>query len=176
MNKTKIFDKLKDYFGVIFVNLITISLVSFVFHTELVINQRIYFSGYCIAGYLVYLCWYIGKEVKARSHRLYQQAYAEAENNCKKRYDELLSTIPNFPLQVTDELKIYCIELIETKMFFFSSWNVVGEYNGELFAVDLFRQYDETLNSIIGLLREIAEPTDIIEMDLRYELNINEAA
>ncbi|MCL1866746.1 MAG: hypothetical protein FWF82_04985 [Oscillospiraceae bacterium] len=173
MDTTKVKGLLKDYSKVIATNLVAVLFVCFLFHIELAMNQGVYFSVYCIIGYAAYLCWFIHKEVQSRSQNLYQIAFSVAETDCKKQYAEKMRNASCFPLKVTEQLKIYCIELVQTRETS-SDWTIVGEHNGELFSVEITRGNDETLESMMTMLGRVTEPTEIIELDQKAVFNNSE--
>lgn len=83
----------------------------------------------------------------------------------QKKVNALESFRNAFPLKVSDTYAIYNIIREQLIVPAYSQWLVTGEYNNELFCVQIVRPYKQTYHEMITLSFTTREPKELLQFD-----------
>jgi hypothetical protein len=158
----KLTDTGKSYLVLALVSIVMLNVMSRILRSHVIWGGRSYELLNCGIAYILFVYFFVRRQVKVKTERIYKEAFQKA--------NESVTLTAAFPVQVTDELKLYCVALKETRMFYDTSWTIVGEHKGELFSVEIIRQDSETLETMLDTLKNTTEPTDITALDKRNQI------
>lgn len=91
----------------------------------------------------------------------YYTASPTDENTLKAKYDALARFQSGFPYQIAEGYKVYSIMRINLQTDKASTWQIVGEYNGDLWECSIIRPHTQSHTELLTLIASTKQPTDI---------------
>lgn len=170
----EILEIFRKHFKFILLYTLTVTFVSFVFTTELLINKKVSFSGYCALGSFIALVALIDGLAKREFNDGFELGKLDTEVFWKDRYTVLSEKIQDdgfiLPMRINESYKILSVEKTGERKFYYSIWEITGIYNKMFFGKRFVRFDDETLLGVIDTLKTTSCPDDISDIDERDKL------
>lgn len=152
---------------------ITLTAVCFIFLTELEINRKVSFSGYCVLGSVIALVALLDDKTKSEYDEGFEVGNFNAESYWKSKYTKLARKLDDgfiLPIRISDNYKILSLEKVGERQFYDSTWEITGIYNKLQFYRCLTRMDGESFIDIIEELKKTTCPADISKLDKRDKI------
>lgn len=110
-------------------------------------------------------------EIKMLQSKLYAMAGEESDMVRLRQKCEAIEKFRNsFPLAISENYTIYNIMRIDLQTGDYSKWQIVGEYQDELWSYTLLRTDTQTFKEMLMLVSATKEPAGLKEINLGTEL------
>ena len=92
-------------------------------------------------------------------------AVKEEYDNLRKKCETIEAFRNSFPYKIADGYVLYNIMRTDLQVGHASTWQIVGDYNGELWEVSIVRPLSQTYKEMLTLVAATAEPNQIAALN-----------
>ena len=89
----------------------------------------------------------------------------EEYDNLRQKCEAIESFRNSFPYKIADGYVLYNIMRTDLQVGHASTWQIVGDYNGELWEVSIVRPLSQTYKEMLTLVAATAEPNQIASLN-----------
>ena len=94
-----------------------------------------------------------------------QGTVKEEYDTLRQKCDAIEAFRNSFPYKITDGYVLYNIMRTDLQVGHASTWQIVGDYNGELWEISIVRPLSQTYKEMLTLVAATAEPNQIAALN-----------